>query len=202
MPWLTLAYRRGIFPWFDEPPILWWSPDPRTVMAPGSLFISRSLRKRLRRNDYQVRVNTCFADVVEACSQPRKSTSDDPGTWITGEMKAAYVTLHEQGLAHSIECHQDDELVGGLYGVGMGRMFFGESMFFRRTDASKIALAHLCRLLDAHGYPLIDCQVDNPHLESLGALPMDRTRFCQQCARLCDLPGVDWTSLPSTLPAW
>lgn len=117
-------------------------------------------------------------------------------------MKSAYVELHRHGLAHSIECHREGELVGGLYGVGIGRMFFGESMFYRHTDASKIALAHLCRLLEAEGYPLIDCQVDNPHLARLGALPMNRDQFCHLCEQLCAQTGLEWSSLPSTLPAW
>ncbi|MAV24614.1 MAG: leucyl/phenylalanyl-tRNA--protein transferase [Gammaproteobacteria bacterium] len=202
VPWLSLAYRRGIFPWFDEPPILWWCPDPRTVIMPDSLTVSRSLGKALRRNDYEIRVNTRFMDVVDACSQPRDTDSEEPGTWITPSMKAAYLELYQQGLAHAIECYRDDTLIGGLYGVGIGRMFFGESMFYRHTDASKIALAHLCRLLESHGYPLIDCQVDNPHLKRLGAMSMGRDRFCAQCERLCELPGLDWSSLPSVLPAW
>jgi len=127
---------------------------------------------------------------------------NDPGTWITPSMKSAYLELHHQGLAHSIECHREGKLVGGLYGVSIGRMFFGESMFYRQTDTSKIALAHLCRLLEAERYPLIDCQVDNPHLARLGALPMKRDQFCNLCERLCAQTGLEWSSLPSTLPAW
>lgn len=174
--WLLAAYRRGIFPWYSAgEPVLWWSPDPRLVLDPAHMKISRSLRKTLHRRRFQVRFDTAFADVTAACAEPR-----EPGgsTWITAEMRHAYLRLHELGYAHSVETWDNGELAGGLYGIALGRAFFGESMFCRRTDASKIALAHLARYLQMHDFAVIDCQMTTSHLISLGAEEMPRHRFC------------------------
>ena len=172
---LLSAYGQGIFPWFDDDsgPVLWWSPDPRAVLAPGEMKISRSLARRLRRGDYSTTMDTDFPAVVKHCAAHRKGG----GTWITPAMRQAYVQLAELGFAHSVETWQGGELVGGLYGVSLGRMFFGESMFSRRSDASKVALAHLSRQLAAWDFELIDCQIVNDHLTSLGARPMPRSEF-------------------------
>jgi leucyl/phenylalanyl-tRNA--protein transferase len=172
---LLNAYRRGIFPWFSPgEPILWWSPDPRMVLFPQEVKISRTLARRLRRGEFEVRLDTAFAEVMEACAAPRPEGN---GTWITTEMQAAYGRLHELGWAHSVESWSEDRLVGGLYGVGIGRMFYGESMFARRTDASKVALAHLARHVERHGYTMIDCQMSTAHLASLGAREIPRRSF-------------------------
>jgi len=173
---LLLAYRRGIFPWFSPgEPILWWSPDPRMTLVPSALNISRSLRRRLRQDDHEVRFDSNFDNVILACATvPRNGQN---GTWITPEMQAAYRRLHALGYAHSVETWIDGELVGGLYGIAIGRMFYGESMFSLATDASKIALAHLARYLTANNYGLIDCQMSTAHLASLGAREMPRRDF-------------------------
>ena len=178
---LLSAYGHGIFPWFDDDrgPVLWWSPDPRAVLAPDGMKISRSLAKRLRRGDYTVTMDTDFQAVVESCAAPRKGG----GTWITPAMQGAYLKLSELGFAHSVETWCDGDLVGGLYGVSLGRMFFGESMFSRRPDASKVALAYLVRQLTAWEFELIDCQIINDHLKSLGAMPMPRGEFLDRLAR-------------------
>jgi leucyl/phenylalanyl-tRNA---protein transferase len=169
------AYRRGIFPWFNPgEPILWWSPDPRMVLFPRELRISRSLGKRLRRREFEVRCDTAFAAVMRACAQPRP---DQHGTWITTDMQHAYLRLHQLGYAHSVESWHDDVLAGGLYGIAIGRAFYGESMFSRRTDASKAALAHLVRHLESRGYAVIDCQMSTTHLASLGAREIRRSEF-------------------------
>ena len=170
------AYAQGIFPWFnsDREPVLWWSPDPRAVMAPDALHISKSLAKRLRSGCYRVTADQAFADVMAGCAAPRAGHA---GTWITPRMRDGYQTLHRWGFAHSLETWRDGELVGGLYGISLGRMFFGESMFSRAPDASKIALAHLARQLDAWRFALIDCQIMNDHLRSLGARNMPRREF-------------------------
>ncbi len=199
---LLAAYKHGIFPWYESgQPILWWSPDPRCVLVPSDIRITRSLAKRLRHHDYEVRLNTCFAEVIEACSEPR---SDRGGTWITSEMKAAYVDLHHLGYAHSIETFSNNELVGGLYGIGLGRMFFGESMFFKARDASKVAMAHLARLMQDHGALLIDCQVANDHLSSLGAKSIRRQAFTDVLAlnNASTAPAMNWSTLPTTFPPW
>jgi len=173
--WLLTAYRRGIFPWFSEgEPILWWSPDPRLVLVPDEFHVSHSLRKTLRRRRFEVKADTAFAEVLLACAAPR---AGGPGTWITPAMRAAYLHMHELGWAHSVECWRDGRLVGGLYGMAIGRVFFGESMFARETDASKVALAHLARLLAERGYGMIDCQMTTAHLLSLGAREVPRARF-------------------------
>ncbi|WP_455218034.1 leucyl/phenylalanyl-tRNA--protein transferase [Kaarinaea lacus] len=188
---LEAAYRHGIFPWFNhDQPILWWSPDPRAVLFPDQLKISRSLRKTLRKQLFTVTFDRAFEEVIEACSGPRgPDEHSDPGTWITREMKQAYKQLHETGLAHSVECWRDHELVGGLYGVAIGRVFFGESMFSRVTDASKVAFVHLVRQLQQWGFALIDCQIHSAHLQSLGAETIRRERFIQLLDQYCNRPG-------------
>ena len=176
-PRLLRAYSRGIFPWFSPgEPVLWWTPDPRAVLFPEKFKLSRSLRKSLRKCGYQLTINACFGDVIRACAAPRE---DEQGTWIVPEMIDAYERLHGQGFAHSIEVWRDTTLLGGLYGVALGRAFFGESMFSRATDTSKIALAGLV-LLGRRGYfDIIDCQVESQHLASLGAELLTRPRFEQ-----------------------
>jgi leucyl/phenylalanyl-tRNA--protein transferase len=182
------AYRRGIFPWYSEgEPVLWWSPDPRMVLVPSEIALSRSLRKRLRSGVYEVRADTCFATVMRACAQPREGQD---GTWITDDIVAAYSALHAAGLAHSLESWHEGELVGGLYGVAIGRMFYGESMFMRATDASKVALAHLARQLERWSFGLIDCQMQTSHLASLGARTMSRKDFLLRLADLINYPST------------
>jgi leucyl/phenylalanyl-tRNA--protein transferase len=180
---ILAAYRQGIFPWFSPgDPILWWSPDPRMVLLPTEFRISRSLAKTLRNLDYEVRLDTMFADVIGACAHtPRHG---QPGTWITREMQAAYCRLHELGYTHSVETWMQGELVGGLYGIALGRAFYGESMFSHRPDASKIALAHLCVHLRRHDFGIIDCQMETAHLTSLGARPIPRRDFLALLDRL------------------
>lgn len=174
------AYRHGIFPWYSEgQPILWWSPDPRCVLFPEKLKISRSLRKTLNKGLFGITENTAFREVMQACAGPRRR---ETGTWITADMLNAYCRMHELGHAHSIECWRDGHLVGGLYGMRIGQMFFGESMFSRETDASKAALAHLCR----HVQPrLIDVQVYSAHMASLGAELIPRARFIRYVEDYC-----------------
>ena len=185
---LLRAYRLGIFPWFSAgEPILWWSPDPRTVLFPGDLRIARSMAKTLRKADFEVRADSAFEQVIQACGEPR---SRQTGTWITAEMQTAYTRLHRLGVAHSIETWRGDELVGGLYGVALGRVFFGESMFSRVTDASKIALVHLVRQLQAWGFELIDCQMHTPLLASFGARQIPRAQFTRRVAELVKYSNV------------
>ncbi|MDP2903855.1 MAG: leucyl/phenylalanyl-tRNA--protein transferase [Methylovulum sp.] len=184
---LLKAYRQGIFPWYNPgEPILWWSPDPRLVLFPEHLTVSRSLRKTLRKNSFLVTFDQAFDDVINACA---KSRSEYAGTWITADIKQAYNDLHRLGVAHSTEAWQDGELVGGLYGVALGQVFFGESMFHNRTDASKAAFVTLVGQLKCWGYQLIDCQVHTRHLTSLGAEEIDRDRFIELLDRYCDLPA-------------
>lgn len=173
---LIAAYRNGIFPWYEEPqPILWWSPSPRTVLFPADINISRSLKKRLRRGEYTVSCDQQFADVIRLCATtPRK---DQDGTWIGSPMELAYCRLHQMGVAHSLEVWHENQLVGGLYGLAIGKVFFGESMFSLRSDASKVAFVHLAKQLQAWGFAVIDCQVSNPHLFSLGATEIPRAEF-------------------------
>ena len=181
------AYRRGIFPWFNEgDPILWWSPDPRMVMFPEELKVSRSLRKTLLARRYEIRTDSAFHSVMQQCAATREAQT---GTWITDGIIQAYTHLHELGRAHSVETWIDGELAGGLYGVALGRMFYGESMFSRRTDASKIAFAHLVRQLQRWGFGMIDCQMKTAHLASLGAREIPRDEFAQHLAQLTALPG-------------
>lgn len=186
---LTAAYRQGIFPWYsDGQPILWWAPNPRAVLFPDELKISRSLRKTLHNKKFTVSFDQAFTEVIEACSQPRQE-HNDPGTWITDDMKQAYQQLHAQGLAHSVECWCDGKLVGGLYGVAIGQVFFGESMFSRQTDASKVAFVTLVRQLSQWGFAVIDCQVQSQHLESLGARTIPREDFTALLDQHCEQPG-------------
>ncbi len=174
-PRLLAAYRRGIFPWYSPgQPVLWWSPDPRTVLFPAEFRLHRSLAKTIRNKGLQVTVNADFQTVIDACAAPR---SRSPGTWITAEMRAAYVRLHELGFAHSIEVRAAGELIGGLYGVRLGGVFFGESMFSRARDGSKVALAQLVRLTTLNDIALIDCQMPSAHLASLGARSIPRGEF-------------------------
>jgi leucyl/phenylalanyl-tRNA---protein transferase len=180
------AYRHGIFPWFNPgEPILWWSPDPRMVLVPGEIRVTRSLAKRIRNGGFELRVDTAFAEVMRGCAAPRE---DAFGTWISPAMIAAYTRLFDAGYAHSIETWRDGVLVGGLYGVAIGRMFYGESMFSREPDASKVALVQLARQLQQWEFGLIDCQMETPHLASLGARTMPRATFAARLAELVNLP--------------
>ncbi len=172
---LVRAYRSGIFPWYEEhQPVLWWSPNPRAVIFPDQLHISKSLRKTLRAGRYEITTDRAFPQVIGACSGQRHYSE---GTWITRAMIEAYTQLFNRGIAHSVECWMDGELAGGLYGVAVGGVFCGESMFSQRSNASKIALAHLTKALHNSGFSLIDCQVGNDHLFSLGAVLIDRSEF-------------------------
>lgn len=184
---LLAAYRLGIFPWFDEgQPILWWSPDPRCVLRPGDFHASRRLRRELRRSDAEIRFNTAFDQVIARCAEPRPGQH---GTWITQDMIDAYVDLHTDGWAHSIEVWRNDALIGGLYGLAIGRMFFGESMFSRQSNASKYALYALSELLKTREFALIDCQVLSSHLTTLGAVLLPRDQFAGILKVACDPPG-------------
>lgn len=185
---LLAAYRRGIFPWYSEgEPILWWSPNPRAVLLPQQVKISRSLRRTLKRRSFDVTFDVAFPQVVRACAGPRQQAQ---GTWITGEMFKAFCHLHQRGHAHSVECWQGDCLVGGLYGLAVGKVFFGESMFSQVTDASKVALVHLVWQLQRWCFGVIDCQVSSAHLASLGAVDMPRADFVQMLADWCARPGI------------
>ncbi len=186
---LLTAYQHGIFPWYNlGEPILWWSPNPRLVLFPEKLRISRSLRRTLQKGVFRVTFDQAFNQVIDACAAPRKQVE---GTWITPEMKAAYSRLHELGYAHSVESWDQDGLAGGLYGVAIGRVFFGESMFYRRTDASKVAFVALVESLKRWQYALIDCQVRTAHLISLGAEEIPRTKFILLLKRLCQMPCAE-----------
>lgn len=180
---LLLAYRNGIFPWFseDEPP-LWWCPDPRFVLVPHRLKISKSMRQVLRNGNFEFRMNTAFAEVISACAHTPRPDQD--GTWITSEVAQAYITMHRQGYAHSAEAWQDGKLVGGLYGIWLGKVFFGESMFSHRSNASKFAFIHWVEYLKQNGLQLIDCQVYTEHLESLGAEMIPRREFVELVRKL------------------
>ena len=180
---LLAAYRAGIFPWFSEgQPILWWSPDPRMVLHVDEFRVSRSLARRVRRRDFEIRIDTAFRDVIDGCAaSPREGQR---GTWITPEMMDAYCELHERGVAHSVESWRDGRLCGGLYGMAIGQVFFGESMFARESDASKVALVHLVALLRRQGVPLVDCQQETAHLSSFGARPIPRATFAAQLSEL------------------
>ena len=193
---LLSAYRRGIFPWFEAPqPILWWTPEPRSVLLPDELHVSRSLRRTLRRAQLRLRVDGDFRAVMQACAEPRAGQS---GTWIGPDMLRAYSVLHEEGYAHSVEVRNArDELVGGLYGVALGRAFFGESMFSRVSDASKVALVALVHCLRRGGGEIIDCQIRNSHLDTLGAREIARVDFEERLAQTVDRPmGSDTWVLP------
>lgn len=182
-PRLLHAYQRGIFPWFSENEMIhWWSPDPRMVLYPSEFHISRSLRKSIRKNNFYYSMDQAFEKVIQACAEPRIKQQE---TWITKDMQQAYIGLHHMGKAHSIEIWRENQLVGGLYGIAIGRVFFGESMFSRVTDASKAAFFALSRILDKSGFKLIDCQVYSEHLETLGAREIDRPLFEKQLQRYC-----------------
>jgi leucyl/phenylalanyl-tRNA--protein transferase len=191
------AYRHGIFPWYSgDEPILWWSPDPRMVLFCDELKVSRSLAKNIRNKGFEVRIDSAFSKVIQACAGPRKGES---GTWLGKEMQAAYVALHRAGHAHSIETWLDGELVGGLYGVAIGRMFYGESMFSRVTDASKVALVALVEELLSRDFPMVDCQQRTPLLASLGAREIPRRQFLRRVAALVNYPEPrgNWTRVPA-----
>ena len=182
---LIQAYRQGIFPWYNEyEPILWWSPDPRLVLYPERLHVSRSLRKTLRTSGLTITFDQSFSEVLHGCAEPRGTTPEAAGTWLNGEMIAAYEQLHRHGLAHSAEAWDPEgRLVGGLYGVALGRAFFGESMFSRATDASKVAFVHTVQALAEAGYRLVDCQVYSDHLARFGARELARSRFLVELDR-------------------
>jgi leucyl/phenylalanyl-tRNA--protein transferase len=195
---LIEAYRHGIFPWYsDGQPILWWSPDPRTVLFPGNVRVSRSLRKVLRSRRFEIRLDRNFREVITACALPRRG-GREVGTWITAEMIEAYCVLHALGVAHSVEIFAGDELVGGLYGVALGRAFFGESMFSAVSNASKVALVFLARQLAAWGFELIDCQMPSEHLFKMGAVSIPRRDFVARLleAANCDAPPGPWDADP------
>jgi len=176
---LLSAYRQGIFPWYgEEGPILWWSPDPRLILDPRDIVISKSLTRTIKKNPFRITFDTAFEDVISRCADSKRP--GQPGTWIVPEMRAAYMQLHREGVAHSVEAWQEDRLVGGLYGVSLGKAFFGESMFAEHRDASKVCLAYLAALLRAWNFDCIDCQVTTPHLLRLGAVEIPRTRFLER----------------------
>jgi leucyl/phenylalanyl-tRNA--protein transferase len=182
LPRLLEAYRSGIFPWFaNDQPILWWSPNPRTVLFPAEMKVSRSLARTMRNARFEVRADTAFDEVIEGCRQPRRGES---GTWISEEMAAAYGALHRAGFAHSVEAWLNGDLVGGLYGVALGRAFFGESMFTRVSNASKVALVALARQLEQWGFGVIDCQMNTAHLASFGAREIPRAEFTRRLREL------------------
>lgn len=190
---LVDAYRHGIFPWFgEEDPLLWWSPDPRMVLFLRELHVSRSLRRTMKSGQFSVTSDRAFRQVMAGCAEPR---ADEAGTWITDDMVEAYGELAQRGFAHSVETWNDGHLVGGLYGVAIGRMFYGESMFSRQTDASKVALVALTRQLQRWGFQIIDCQMSTGHLASLGAREVPRAEFLERMRTLARQPGVPgpWT---------
>ena len=180
---LYVAYRRGIFPWYEAgQPLLWWSPNPRMVLLTNGLRVSRSLNKDIKSKFSDIRLDHDFRAVIEHCAAPRGRRGT---TWITDEMRNAYLKLHRAGYAHSVEVYDQGDLVGGLYGVGIGCMFFGESMFSKMSNASKVALFYLCQYLYAHQFRLIDCQVQSPHLQTLGAFNISREQFTEYVSKFC-----------------
>jgi leucyl/phenylalanyl-tRNA---protein transferase len=199
---LLNAYRHGIFPWFSEgQPILWWSPNPRMIFRTNSIHLSKKFRQQLRKSHWQIRADTCFKDVIQHCADvPR---SGQAGTWIHPKMIDAYCTLHTLGHAHSIEVFSDDALVGGVYGIAIGKMFFGESMFSLQSGGSKAALAGLGKILKQWGWPLIDAQVENPHLHTMGAELLPRDQFMTEIQSLCQAQSHtgNWRSLVPGFPA-
>lgn len=193
---LLYAYRNGIFPWYDQgQPVLWWSPDPRCVLVPSEYHVSRRLQRDIATSTLELTFDSAFTEVVEACAGPRRS---EQGTWITSDMMRAYAELHDAGWAHSIEVRDDGKLVGGVYGIAIGRVFFGESMFSGRSNASKIAMLGLCQLLDNHDFDLIDCQVVSAHLMTLGAKTIPRQAFRVILNASCPelLPFSNWPEKP------
>ena len=193
---LVLAYKRGIFPWFsDDQPIIWWAPDPRFVLFPEDLKISKSMKSVFNKGAFEVRFDTCFSEVINACKTVDRKEQD--GTWITDEMKNAYIKLHELGLAHSVEVFKDDCLVGGLYGISLGKVFFGESMFANESNASKVGFITLVQHLKERGFEIIDCQVYTQHLESLGGIEVPRKEFMHylRSALSADTLKSKWTTI-------
>ena len=199
---LLRAYRQGIFPWFSEDdPILWWTPNPRCVLVPGQVHLSSRTRRRYNSGCYRVTADTAFASVMAGCAEPRDGVA---GTWITAELTAAFVELHARGISHSVEVWQGQQLVGGIYGMALGKVFFGESMFSQAVDASKIALVALCRQLQRWSFGLLDCQVSNPHLLSMGAIELSRAEFESRIAGLLAqsaTPG-NWQSCFELAKRW
>jgi leucyl/phenylalanyl-tRNA--protein transferase len=199
---LLQAYRQGIFPWYSQgQPILWWNPAPRCVLLPSRVYASKRTRRRYNGGIYKLSIDRAFDEVIEACAQPREYESS---TWITREMIDAYSLLHRMGHAHSLEVWRDGSLAGGIYGLHLGGMFFGESMFSRQTDASKIALIGLCRILEAHGFDLLDCQVGNPHLITMGAEDISRPEFestLKVSVARTDISGT-WAHTPKFESRW
>jgi len=199
---LLLAYRRGIFPWYSEgDPILWWSPEPRLIIEPGFVHVSKSLTKIIKQRLFEIKFDTAFRTVINNCANiPRK---DGRGTWITKEMKNAYIRLHHLGYAHSVEAWQGERLAGGLYGISLGRAFFGESMFFKVSNASKIALIALANILEKWNFNMIDCQVSTKHLMNMGAYEIDRREFLQRLNYAMRFPTRQglWTGL-EWKPPW
>ncbi len=193
---LIAAYQQGIFPWYSEgQPMTWFSPDPRAILYPDGIKISRSLEKTLKHDQFQITFDRAFNEVIHACAEPRQ---DETGTWITTEMIAAYCRLHEQSIAHSVEVWSKGQLVGGLYGLAMGKVFFGESMFTKMPNASKVALVHCAKQLQTWHFLFIDCQLPNPHLLSMGALCIPRQKYLQLLQKALQSPceSHDWNSLP------
>jgi leucyl/phenylalanyl-tRNA--protein transferase len=196
---LLAGYRHGVFPWYSEgEPILWWSPNPRLVIEPEHVHVSRRLERTIRSGRFSISMNQAFETVMRRCAEPRP---DQHGTWITEDMLSAYARMHRQGHGHSLEVWQDDELVAGIYGLAIGRAFFGESMFHRVRDASKVALVCLCRLLEHHEFGLLDWQVPSSHLLSMGAIELPREEFKRRIDVLCAKSGVhgDWLSVPPSV---
>jgi leucyl/phenylalanyl-tRNA--protein transferase len=194
------AYRQGVFPWYSEgQPVLWWSPDPRMVLFTAEFRVRRSLAKRVRQHRYEIRFDTAFERVIRACAGPRQGQD---GTWITDAMIGTYVELHRRGVAHSVEAWREGKLAGGLYGIALGRVFFGESMFAREADASKVALVHLVERLRRDGVPLVDCQQETSHLAGFGARPIPRRAFAALLAQLIhsDAPPAPWIAGRWTAP--
>ena len=199
---LLNAYRRGIFPWYQEgQPILWWSPAPSCVILTQDVHVSRRTRRRFNSGSHRISADLAFEEVIRACAAPR---DHDAGTWITTDMMEAYVNLHHQGHAHSVEVWEGPELVGGIYGLAIGTAFFGESMFSRRVDASKIALIALCKQLVDWSFGLLDCQVSNPHLVRMGAVEISRQEFTDRLSELVINPGFpgSWTELFQSVESW
>lgn len=200
-PRLLAAYQHGIFPWYEDgQPLLWWSPDPRCVFRAGDLHVSRRLRKEIRGSSSEVRINTAFRSVIRACAGPRRYQG---GTWITPDMQDAFERLHAEGWAHSVEVWSDGELAGGLYGLAIGRAFFGESMFSARTNASKYALLFMDRLLRDGIFALLDCQIQSSHLLTMGATSLSRSSFVTLLDQLCDppVPFRNWPETPARVSA-
>ena len=195
---LLNAYQSGIFPWFeDNSPILWWSPNPRCILQPEGFAPSKSLKRKVRKGGFEIRIDSCFEEVIDSCKRVHRK--NQRGTWITNEMRDAYIELHHSGFAHSIECFTNNHLVAGLYGVSLGNLFFGESMFQRATDCSKLALVGLVQIMKENKSKMIDCQVSNPHLLSLGATEVTREKFLGLLSKgLLEKP-IDWKKLSGKL---